>query len=255
MTEMVYGAVPVRDGEPILPKWWRTVDRWALSCVLILFAVGMLLGLAASPPLAAKNGFDAFHYVQRQAFFGGLALIAMLLTSMMSPVLVRRLAVLGFVVAFVALALLPFFGTDFGKGATRWYSLGFASFQPSEFLKPGFMVAAAWMMAAATEINGPPGKSWSFALCISIVLMLAMQPDFGQACLVLFGWGVMYFVGMILSVGALMVLDVLRRVAASLESAFPGVADPERLGPVICVTSLLGMISAVVDNVPWVANN
>ena len=61
--------------------------------------------------------------------------------------------------------------------------------------------------------------------------------------------GVMYFVGMILSVGALMVLDVLRRVAASLESAFPGVADPERLGPVVCVTSLLGMISAVVDNV------
>ena len=44
MTEMVYGAVPVREGEPILPKWWRTVDRWALSCVLMLFAVGMLLG-------------------------------------------------------------------------------------------------------------------------------------------------------------------------------------------------------------------
>lgn len=76
----------------------------------------------------------------------------------------------------------------------RWYSMGFASFQPSEFLKPGFVVVAAWMMAAALEINGPPGKTWSFALCISIVLMLALQPDFGQACLVLFGWGVMYFV-------------------------------------------------------------
>jgi cell division protein FtsW len=194
MTEMVYGAVPVRDGEPILPKWWRTVDRWAMSCILMLFLVGMLLGLAASPPLAAKNGVEPFHYVQRQAFFGALAMIAMVLTSMMSPVLVRRLAVLGFICAFVALALLPFLGTDFGKGAVRWYSLGFASIQPSEFLKPGFVVAAAWMMAASQEINGPPGRLWSFALCIAIVLMLAMQPDFGQACLVLFGWGVMYFV-------------------------------------------------------------
>ncbi len=194
MTEMVYGAVPVRDGEPILPKWWRTVDRWGLSCVLMLFAVGMLLALAASPPLAAKNGFAPFYYVQRQAFFGGLAIFAMILTSMMSPTLVRRLAVIGFIGAFVALAFLPFFGTDFGKGAVRWYSLGFASIQPSEFLKPGFVVAAAWMMAASLEINGPPGKAWSFALCIAIVLMLAMQPDFGQACLVLFGWGVMYFV-------------------------------------------------------------
>lgn len=194
MTEMVYGAVPVRDGEPILPKWWRTIDKWSMSCVLILFGIGILLGLAASPPLAAKNGFDPFHYVQRQAFFGGMAIIAMLLTSMMSPLLVRRLAVLGFLGAFVALALLPFFGTDFGKGAMRWYSLGFASVQPSEFLKPGFVVVAAWMLAAGHEINGPPGRTWSFVLCITIVLMLVLQPDFGQAALVLFGWGVMYFV-------------------------------------------------------------
>lgn len=210
MTEMVYGAVPVQRGEPILPKWWRTIDKWTLSCILILFAVGLLLGLASSPPLAAKNGFDSFHYVQRQAFFGCVALAVMMLTSMMSPLLVRRLAVLGFICAFIALAMLPFFGTDFGKGAVRWYSLGFASLQPSEFLKPGFVVAAAWMMAASLEINGPPGRTWSFALCIAIVLMLALQPDFGQACLVLFGWGVMYFVAgapIILMVGmaALMV--------------------------------------------------
>jgi cell division protein FtsW len=203
MTEMVYGAVPVRDGEPILPKWWRTLDKWSMSCILLLFAIGLLLGLAASPPLAAKNGFEPFHYVQRQAVFGFLALAAMFVTSMMSPVLVRRLAVIGFLVAFVALALLPFFGTDFGKGAVRWYRLGFASVQPSEFLKPGFIVVGAWMMAASAELNGPPGKTWSFGLCVSLVLMLALQPDFGQACLVLFSWGVMYFVA-----GAPMVLLV-----------------------------------------------
>ena len=192
MTAMAHGVVPIADGEPILPKWWRTVDRWAMGCILMLFGVGMLLGLAASPPLAEKNGFEPFHYVQRQAVFGSLAVACMLITSMMSPTWVRRLAVLGFVCAFGALAMLPFLGTDFGKGAVRWYSLGFASVQPSEFLKPGFVVAAAWMMAASLEINGPPGKAWSFALCIMIVMMLALQPDFGQACLVLFGWDVMY---------------------------------------------------------------
>ncbi|MBO9432607.1 putative lipid II flippase FtsW [Ruegeria sp. R13_0] len=204
MTEMVYGAVQDQRGEPILPKWWRTIDRWTMSCVLILFVIGLLLGLASSPPLAGRNGFDPFHYVERQALFGGLALIAMLLTSMMSPTLLRRLAVLGFLGAFVALAFLPVFGTDFGKGAVRWYSLGFASLQPSEFLKPGFVVVAAWLLAASQEINGPPGRLWSFALCMAIVGMLVMQPDFGQACLILFGWGVMYFVAgapMLLLVG------------------------------------------------------
>ena len=127
-------------------------------------------------------------------FFGGLAMVAMVLTSMMGPVMVRRLAVIGFIGALVALMLLPVLGTDFGKGAVRWYSLGFASIQPSEFLKPGFVVVAAWMIAASREINGPPGLLMSFCLTLVVVGFLAMQPDFGQAALVLFGWGVMYFV-------------------------------------------------------------
>ena len=195
MTEMVYGAAPMRTAEPILSRWWRTVDKWSLSCVLMLFGVGLLLGLAASPPLAERNGLEPFYYVQRQAFFGLLGLIALVLTSMMGPVLVRRLSVLGFIVAFVALAMLPFFGTDFGKGAVRWYSMGFASLQPSEFLKPLFVIACAWLMAAGQELGGPPGRVYSFAIMVAIVAMLALQPDFGQACLVLFGWGVMWFVG------------------------------------------------------------
>jgi cell division protein FtsW len=191
---MVYGAHPAAAGDPVLPRWWRTVDRWTLSCVLALFGIGLLLGLAASPPLAERNGFAPFYYVQRQAFFGAVAIAVMAVMSMMSPTLIRRLGVLGFLVAFVALLGLPFFGTDFGKGAVRWYSLGFGSFQPSEFLKPGFIVVAAWFMAASQQLGGPPGKSYSFALALVIVTLLAMQPDFGQAALVLFGWGVIYFV-------------------------------------------------------------
>ncbi len=194
MTEMVHGSVPLTAGEPIFPKWWRTVDKLSLACVLALFGIGLLLGLAASPPLAARNGFEPFYYVTRQALFGGLALLVMAITTMLSPVLVRRLAVIGFAVTFVALIGLPFAGTDFGKGAVRWYSLGFASVQPSEFLKPGFVVVTAWMIAASQDLGGPPGKSMSLALALVIVGFLALQPDFGQACLVLFAWGVMYFV-------------------------------------------------------------
>ncbi|MAU52381.1 MAG: cell division protein FtsW [Roseovarius sp.] len=194
MTEMVYGAVPLRDADPVLPRWWRTLDKWSFFSVLMLFAIGILLGLAASVPLAEKNGFAPFHYVQRQIAFGALALFIMAFVSMQRPETVRRLAVLGFLAALLSLMCLPFLGTDFGKGAVRWYSLGFASVQPSEFLKPTFVVAAAWMIAASDEINGPPGRLWSFALMVAILGFLAMQPDFGQAALVLFGWGAMWFV-------------------------------------------------------------
>ena len=193
MTEMVYGSMS-RVTEPALPRWWRTIDKWSMTSILVLFGIGLLLGLAASVPLAERNGLAPFYYVQRQFFFGGLAMVAMVGFSMMTPEMVRRIGVLGFAVSLVALILLPMFGTDFGKGAVRWFSFGFASVQPSEFLKPGFMVVAAWLMAASLDLNGPPGKLFSFLLAVVVVGFLAMQPDFGQAMLVLFGWGVIYFV-------------------------------------------------------------
>jgi len=181
--------------EPVIPRWWRTIDKWTLTSVFILFGVGLLLGLAASVPLATRNGLEPFYYVQRQAFFGGVALVVMLGISMMPPDMVRRLGVMGFAVSMLALMLLPLFGTDFGKGAVRWFSFGFASVQPSEFLKPGFVIVVAWLIAASQDLNGPPGKLLSFALTLVVVGFLAMQPDFGQSALVLFAWGVVYFVG------------------------------------------------------------
>jgi cell division protein FtsW len=195
MTEMVYGSNPVRVSEPVIPRWWRTIDKWTLTSVFILFGIGLLLGLAASVPLATRNGLEPFYYVQRQAVFGGVALAAMLGVSMMPPDMVRRLGVLGFALSMAALMLLPLFGTDFGKGAVRWFSFGFASVQPSEFLKPGFVIVVAWLIAASQDLNGPPGKTVSFALTLVVVGFLAMQPDFGQSALVLFAWGVIYFVG------------------------------------------------------------
>lgn len=201
MTEMVFGTTPVRAGDPILPRWWRTVDKWSLACVLGLFTIGILLGLAASVPLAEKNNLPRFYYVQRQAVFGGMALVVMAVISMLSPKQVRRLGVMGCILAFALIVALPVVGTDFGKGATRWLSLGFVSLQPSEFLKPGFVALCAWFMAAAMEVGGPPGKLYSFIACATVVILLALQPDFGQASLVLFSWLVMYFVA-----GAPMVL-------------------------------------------------
>jgi len=193
MTDMVFRAAPAEPGEPIIPEWWRTIDRWSLAAIVGLFLVGLLLAQAASPPLAMRNGLEPFHYVWRQASFAAVAFVAMLVVSMMAPTRLRRLAVIGFVISFVAVALLPVFGTDFGKGAVRWYSLRVVSVQPSEFLKPTFAILAAWLMAASHDIKGPPGKAMSFALAVLLTVMLAMQPDFGQAGLIIAGWALMYF--------------------------------------------------------------
>jgi cell division protein FtsW len=193
MTEMVFRAQPARPGEAILPEWWRTIDRASLAAIVLLFLVGLLLTMAASPPLAVRNGLDHFHYVYRQAAFGVLALAVMLVVSMLHPVQIRRGAVLLFLAAAVAVVLLPVFGTDFGKGAIRWYSLRVISVQPSEFLKPAFAIFTAWVLAASHDIDGPPGRMISFVVAVILTGLLAAQPDFGQAGLIIACWGLMYF--------------------------------------------------------------
>ncbi len=194
MTEMVHGTLTVAVGEPIFSRWWRTVDRWSLFCIVLLFAIGLLLALASSPPLAARTGLPPFYFFNRQLIFGLIALGLMVSVSLLSPLQVRRFGTLGFVIVLSILAALPLIGADYGKGAVRWLSLGFISVQPSEFLKPMLAVTLGWLFSAALEPNGPPGKMLSlFVLGVALAL-LVIQPDYGQAALVLFTWGVMYFV-------------------------------------------------------------
>ncbi|MEM0923871.1 MAG: putative peptidoglycan glycosyltransferase FtsW [Pseudomonadota bacterium] len=195
MTEIAFrNLAKPKENASIIGDWWHSVDRLTLGAVMALFAVGLVLALAASPPLAFKNGLWTYHYVARHAVFMVLGFGIIAAVSMCQLRTVRRIGVLMFLGFLVATALLPVFGTDFGKGATRWYSLGFISLQPSEFLKCGFVIAMAWLMAGSTEKHGPPGMTLSGLMAVLIAGMLAMQPDFGQAVLLLGVWAAMIFV-------------------------------------------------------------
>ncbi len=209
MTELTFRTVAAgRSENSVVGDWWHTVDRWALGAVLVLFALGLVLGLAASPPLAYKNDLWTYHYVARQAVFAVVALGLIATISMFPITSIRRWGAVLFVGALLATMALPWFGTDFGKGAVRWYSLGFISLQPSEFLKPGFVLVSAWLMAGSFERFGPPGRTLSGLAAVGIAAMLALQPDFGQAVLVLAVWLTMVFVSgapilMLLALGGL----------------------------------------------------
>ncbi|MEM6676595.1 MAG: putative peptidoglycan glycosyltransferase FtsW [Pseudomonadota bacterium] len=199
------GTGPIGAGFRLQPgaigDWWHTVDRWLLGGVVVLIATGLVLGLAASPPLAEKNGLWTFHYVVRHVVFAVVGLGVIVVVSAMPISWLRRGGVLAFLACLGAVAALPWFGTDFGKGAVRWFSLGFMSVQPSEFLKPAFVIAAAWVMAGSFERGGPPGRVIAGFFATAIAAMLALQPDFGQAMLLLAIWASMLFVS-----GAPMVL-------------------------------------------------
>ena len=193
MTDAIHGIQAMRTPGPILPRWLQTVDQWVLVAVLMLFTIGLLLGMAASPVIAQRVDAAAFAFVFKQAAFGAAALAVMVGISVLPIKHVRRIGFAVFLVSFVGLVLLPFFGTDFGKGATRWFSLGFGSVQPSEFLKPAFILVVAWLLAGSMQKDGPPGVVLSGGLTLLLAALLALQPDFGQASIVVFSWLVMFF--------------------------------------------------------------
>ncbi len=176
-----------RTDNSVLSRWWWTVDRWMLALVLALIMVGIWLTLTASPAVAERLGLDALHFVKRQSFFLGLGLVTVFAISTFSTALVRRMAVLGTLVAIGLTFLTLFIGPEI-KGATRWLQVGSFTLQPSEFLKPFFIVTTAWILSAGYAEENIPAKRVAFGLYGVVVGLLILQPDFGQTVLVSAVW-------------------------------------------------------------------
>ena len=194
MTDIIYGKREAENCEPLISEWWRTVDKFSLFAVIVLFIIGLLLCMASSPPLAENNEKPSFYYVQKQLLFGFISFSLIIFLSIIGVKNSRRLAIIGFFLSFILLIFLPLMGTDFGKGAVRWFSIMSFSIQPSEFLKPFFIIFTAWLISGSLEKNGPPGRLISFSIMVIIVLFLTSQPDFGQATLIISSWSIIYFI-------------------------------------------------------------
>ncbi|WP_202899488.1 FtsW/RodA/SpoVE family cell cycle protein [Kordiimonas gwangyangensis] len=176
-----------RSDNSVLSRWWWTVDRWMLALILVLITVGIWLTLTASPAVAERLGLDPLHFVKKQAFFLTLAFFTVLGISMMSVQLVRRFAVLGFPVMLGLTVLTLIIGPEI-KGATRWLQIGSYTFQASEFLKPFFIVTTAWVLSSHFTDEKIPAKKVAFGLYMLVVMLLVLQPDFGQTVLVSTVW-------------------------------------------------------------------
>jgi cell division protein FtsW len=175
-----------------LSEWWWTVDRMLVGAILTLMLIGIVLLLAASPPVAIRLGIDPFHFVHKQALFLAPAIAVMLATSMLSPRASRRLA---FVIFFISLALVMatlVIGPEI-KGARRWLTLLGVSIQPSEFMKPAFVVLAAWAFSESGRRPEMPATMLAFAMLLTCVPLLILQPDFGQTMLLSITWGALFF--------------------------------------------------------------
>ena len=176
----------------VFASWWWTVDRSLLAALLTLMLAGVVLSLAASPPVASRLGLEPFYFVSRHVLYLIPALVVLIATSFLPPRHIRRLALLVFVLSLLLIAATLHYGAEV-KGARRWIVLVGVNIQPSEFLKPSFVVLVAWLFGESARRPEMPANIIALALLALAVVGLVLQPDFGQTMLVALVWSALFF--------------------------------------------------------------
>jgi cell division protein FtsW len=177
-----------------LKIWWREIDRVLLGLVLLLMAIGTVAVAAASPAGARRLStahvqLNDMRFLWLHLRFLAVGVAVMLATSFMPKLVVRRGAIALAAAMLFALLLVPLVGTEV-NGARRWLNVGL-SLQPSEFLKPAFVVVTAWILAWKLRDPDLPVIPISAALLGVIVVLLMLQPNLGDAILFVGSWFVL----------------------------------------------------------------
>lgn len=177
-----------------LKIWWREVDRVLLGLILALMAFGAVAVAAASPATADRLSttavtLDPLYFFYRHLVWQMVALAVLLVVSMFDRSNARRFGLVLAALMLGALFLVPVIGSEV-NGATRWLEFGMR-FQPSEFLKPGFVIATAWVLAWRMRDPNLPVVALTFVALCAISLLLMMQPNLGDTLLFVGVWFVM----------------------------------------------------------------
>ncbi|RSU51841.1 FtsW/RodA/SpoVE family cell cycle protein [Sphingomonas sp. S-NIH.Pt15_0812] len=175
-----------------LGTWFWDIDRMLLLLTLCLIAIGLIAVAAASPATAVRysgehHKLTPLYYFWRQVMWVGVSLPVLFGVSMLPVPVARRMALTGAAVLVVLLALTPLIGVNV-NGAKRWIGYGFAQFQPSEFLKPMFIVTVAWLLSLKSKDESLPTVLITGALTGGIAVLLMLQPDFGQTVIFCTVW-------------------------------------------------------------------
>ncbi len=182
-----------RTSRNMVANWWWTVDKALLVAVFILIGCGVLLSLSASPVVAKTIGKPLYHFVFKHAVFLCGAVVGLLFLSMLNLRQVRRVAILGYVTAVFLMILTLFFGIEI-KGSRRWIDFGI-QLQPSEFIKPTFVICTAWLFEMQRQYRNFSGLLICSVLGGLTCLLLLLQPDYGMTFVV----GAVWFVQLFLS--------------------------------------------------------
>ncbi len=175
-------------------EWWKNVDKFILSLIILLFATGLFFSLVSTSLIASdKLDTNDYSFFFKHLIFILIGVITIFTLSSIDQENLFKFAILFFLLSIITLILVPFIGIEV-KGSKRWIDLNFLPrFQPIELVKPFFIILISSIICSTKYSNLFFKYSFTFLITLGIASLLAIQPDIGQTLLVFFSWLILIF--------------------------------------------------------------
>ncbi len=178
----------------VIINYWRNIDKKIFFGFLILFFLGLFFSFSSTSSLAGERlNKDYYFFFSKHLLFTLLSLLIMIIISLIETSLLKKIIIPLFLICFIFLALVPFFGLEV-KGAKRWLDFYFFRLQPIELLKPFFILATVKILTLNELKNSQIKYLFSFLLLASVITLLIDQPDLGQSILLIGTWVATVFI-------------------------------------------------------------
>ena len=175
--------------------WWKNIDRFIFSLIILLFLTGLFFSLVSTSLLVSdKLDTNDYAFFFKHLTFVFLGVLIIFILSTISEKKLFNLSPLIFIFSLITLFLVPIIGVEVNS-AQRWIDLYFLPrFQPIELVKPFLIILISVILSSEKYVNIYFKYLSTFLITLIIALLLAAQPDIGQTLLVFFSWSVLIFI-------------------------------------------------------------
>ena len=176
-------------------EWWKNVDKFILSLIILLFLIGLFFSLVSTSLIASdKLDTNDYSFFFKHLIFISLGTIVIFFLSSISQDKLLKFSQIIFLFSIIFLIMVPFIGIEV-KGSKRWIDLNFLPrFQPIELVKPFLIICISLILSSQKYTNIFFKYTLSFLVTLAVASLLVMQPDIGQTLLVFLSWSILIFI-------------------------------------------------------------
>lgn len=163
-------------------RWWVSIDKVILFLIVITLFLGNIFTALASPIVASRIGANPYIFIIKNLAFSLIGLFIILFCSTLNEERIINISYICFIILFLLLIVVLFVASE-NKGAKRWIRLFGFSLQPSEIIKPFFIIIISHILSRFKRIDNSH-IYLSLIVYFILIILLAFQPDIGMLILI-----------------------------------------------------------------------